>query len=96
MNRELKSLAYTLGILLIYYWASKGMVKLLMNVKNQNMFDARVRLLNYSLVLSSLVFIIGIYHIVGPYHTEAFYKMFIIAHFIYLVLGNFVNSLIKN
>jgi hypothetical protein len=96
MNKELKSLAYTLGILLIYYWASKGITKLLMNTRNQNMFDARVRLLNYSLILSSLVFIIGIYHIVGPYRTEVFYKMFIIVHFIYLVLGNLVNSLIKN
>jgi hypothetical protein len=96
MNKELRSIGYTLIILLVYYWASKGIIKLLANTTNQRMFDARVRLINYSIVIFSGVFIIGIYHIVGPYHTKAFYKTFVMLHFAYLFVGNFINSLIKN
>jgi hypothetical protein len=40
------------------------------------------------LIIFSFTFIIAIYHIVGPYHTAAFYKLFLIFHIIYLVLGN--------
>jgi hypothetical protein len=96
MNKQIKSAAYTLMFLLIYYWASKGIVKLLANTTNQRIFDARVQLINYSIVIFSLFYIVGIYHIVGPYHTESFYKYFIIFNFIYLAVGNLFNSLITN
>ena len=96
MDRQIKSAAYTLIFLLIYYWASKGIVKLLFNTKNEYRFDGRVKLINYSLVLFSLIYIIGIYHVVGPYHTESFYKYFVIFNFIYLAVGNLFNSLITN
>jgi hypothetical protein len=96
MNKQIKSAAYTLIFLLIYYWASKGIVKLLFNTNNEYRFDGRVKFINYSLVLFSLFYIIGIYHIVGPYHTESFYKYFIILNFIYLAVGNLFNSLITS
>lgn len=96
MNKQIKSAAYTLMFLLIYYWASKGIVKLLFSTDNEYRFDGRVKFINYSFVLFSLFYIIGIYHIVGPYHTESFYKYFAIFNFIYLAVGNLFNSLITN
>ena len=45
-------------------------------------------------LLFTIFYIIGIYHIVGPYHTAGFYKAFVILNFVYLALGNLVNSLI--
>ena len=94
MNKEIKSIAYTFIFLLIYLWATKGIVKLLFNTDDEYKFDGRVRFINYLLVLFSIFFIIGIYHIVGPYHTAGCYKMFIVFNFIYLVVGNIFNSTI--
>lgn len=94
MNKEIKSIAYTFLFLLIYLWAAKGIVKLFFNTNDKRKFDNQVKFLNYCFVLFSLVYIIGIYHIVGPYHTAGFYKVFVILNFIYLALGNLVNSLI--
>lgn len=96
MNKEIKSAAYTLIFLLIYLWAAKGIVKLLFNTDDEYKFDGRVKFINYSLVLFSLVYIIGIYHIVGPYHTAECYKAFVIFNFIYLAVGNIFNSSIIN
>jgi hypothetical protein len=96
MNKQIKSVAYTLIFLLVYYWASKGIVRLLFNTKDKYQFDGRVKFINYFLVLFSLFYIVGIYHIVGPYHTESFYKYFVIFNFIYLAVGNLVNSLPLN
>jgi len=94
MNKEIKSIAYTFIFLLIYLWATKGIVKLLFNTDDEYKFDGRVRFINYSLTLFTIFYIIGIYHIVGPYHTAGFYKAFVILNFVYLALGNLVNSLV--
>ena len=96
MNKELKSAAYTIIILLFYWWASKGIVKLFFNIDNKYKFESRVKFINYCLVLFSLIYIIGIYHIVGPFHTANFYKAFIIFNLIYLTLGNIFNSIPTN
>ena len=95
MNKEIKSIAYTLIILLVYWWASKGIVKLFFNTNDKRKFDNQVKFLNYCFVLFSLVYLIGIYHIVGPFHTAGFYKAFIIFNLIYLVIGNIFNSFIN-
>ena len=92
MNKELKSIAYTLIILLVYWWASKGIAKLLFKADNKHKFNNQVAFINYCFVLFSLVYVIGIYHIVGPYHVDGFYKAFIIFNLIYLVIGNIFNS----
>jgi len=94
MNKEIKSIAYTFIFLLIYFWASKGIVKLFFNTNDKRKFDNQVKFLNYCFVLFSLVYLIGIYHIVGPFHTAGFYKAFVIFNFVYLALGNLVNSLV--
>ena len=94
MNKEIKSIAYTLIILLVYWWASKGIVKLFFNTNDKRKFDNQVKFLNYCFVLFSLVYLIGIYHIVGPFHKAGFYKAFVILNFVYLALGNLVNSLV--
>jgi hypothetical protein len=96
MNKQIKSAAYTLIFLLVYYWASKGIVKLLFNTDNEYRFNGRVKLINYFVVIFSLFYIVGIYHIVGPYRTEEFYKAFIMFNFIYVTTGNLFNALITN
>ena len=56
MNKEIKSIAYTFIFLLIYLWATKGIVKLLFNTDDEYKFDGRVRFINYSLILFTIFY----------------------------------------
>jgi hypothetical protein len=95
MNKDLKSFLTSLGFILIYFAATAGIVKLLWNTKNDNLFTLRVgALVNLSFVLS-LLYIVGIYHLVGPYHTEVFYKLFLAGQLAYIGIGLISDSLIK-
>jgi hypothetical protein len=88
MYKELRSLGYSLLIILMYYYSARGFIQLMWNDDSNNKVSARARFICYILFIFSFTFIIAIYHIVGPYHTAAFYKLFLIFHIIYLVLGN--------
>lgn len=94
MNKELKSLLSSLGVILIYFYATAGIVKLLWNTDDDNVFTLRVKFLVTLSFLFSFIYIIGIYYIVGPYYVEKFYEMFIIAQLIYIGIGIVVNLLI--
>jgi hypothetical protein len=95
MNKDLKSLLTSLGIILIYFVATAGIVRLLWNTKDDSIFAVRVKFLVTLSFLFSFIYIVGIYHIVGPYHTEAFYKLFLAAQLIYVGVGLISSSLIK-
>ena len=86
---------YSLGIILIYFVATAGIVKLLWNTKDSNIFAIRVKFLVTLLCLFSFIYVVGIYHVVGPYHTEGFYKLFLIVQLIYVGVGLISSSLIK-
>jgi hypothetical protein len=88
MYKELRSLGYSLLVILIYYYAAKGFTQLVWDDEDKNKVSARARFICYILFLFSFIFVIAIYHIVGPYRTEEFYKIFLTSHIIYLVLGN--------
>jgi len=88
MYKELRSLGYSLLLILIYYYAAKGFTQLMWNNKDKNKVSARARFICYVLFIFSFIFIIAIYHIVGPYRTAEFYKVFLTSHIMYLVLGN--------
>ena len=95
MNKDLKSLLTSLGIILIYFVATAGIVRLLWNTKDDNIFAVRVKFLVTLSCLFSFIYVVGIYHVVGPYHTEGFYKLFLIVQLIYVGVGLISSSLIK-
>ena len=45
MNKDLKSLLTSLGIILIYFVATAGIVRLLWNTKDDSIFAVRVKFL---------------------------------------------------
>jgi len=95
MNKDLKSFLTSLGFILIYFAATSGIVKLLWNTKNDDLFRLRVGVLvNLSFILS-LVYIVGIYHLVEYNHIEIFYKLFLAGQLIYMGVGLISESLIK-
>ena len=95
MNKQLKSWAWSIAIVLLYFYATRGVVKLLWNTSNVHMFEGRVKFIMYLLFFFSLVYIVGIYHLVGSHNVDPFYKVFIGFHVIYLITGSFYNSLSK-
>jgi hypothetical protein len=95
MKKEIKSMLWTLAILLIINYATKGIVKLFWNRNKKELFSTKVQFINYCIGVFSVIYIIGIYHIVGPYYTEIFYKIYIILFFIYIAIGLFFNEILN-
>lgn len=95
MNKDIKSLLTSAGIVLFYVFATIGIVRLLWNTDNEYMFEGRVKFLILSSILFSLFYIIGIYHIVGPHHVDIFYQTFIYGQLLYVVVGLLSFTFIK-
>jgi hypothetical protein len=96
MNKDLKSFFSVIGIFLLYLYATVGIIKLLWNTKDGYMFEGRVKFISIMMIVFSFIYIISIYHIVGPYNVGEFYKVFIGFHFAYLFIGTFSNLLIRS
>ena len=96
MNKDLKSFLSVIGIFLLYIYATAGMIKLLWNTKNCSMFEGRIKFVSILMILFSFIYVIGIYHVVGPYKVNEFYKIFLIFHLAYIAVGVFANLLIKS
>ena len=95
MNKDLKSLLSSLGVILFYFYATAGIVKLLWDTDNNYRFEGRVKFLVLFSFIFSIIYVIGIYHIVGPYHTEAYYKLWVLGQLAYILVGGVSNALIK-
>lgn len=95
MEKAIRSYLNTLIVLFIFYFATRGIVKLFWNHKDLKVVRARTQFLFGSLFLFSLVYIIGIYHLVGGKYSLVtfFYKIYIIVAFIYIVLGLLYDAL---
>lgn len=96
MNKNLKSLLQSLAIILIFFYATAGIVKLFWNTNDEYMFEGRVKFLTLLLFIVSIFYVIGIYHLFGHYKVEPFYWAFIFLAISYLVIGVIANMFIKN
>jgi len=94
-SKDIKSLLSSLGFILFYVFATAGIVKLFWNTKDEYRFEGRIKFLVFFQILFSLIFIISIYHIVGPYRVDAYYFGFLMMQLIYVVVGIFAYFLIK-
>lgn len=99
MNKSIKSYLNSLAIILIFYFATRGIVKLFWKDKDKEIVRARTYIIFVAMFFLSLLYIVGIYHIVGPKNTNTFYKIYIFLAFIYLIIGilydNYTNSILK-
>ncbi len=95
--KQLEKLVTPLVILFIYYWATEGLTKLIWNDKTDEQFKGMINFLGLSLILGSILYIFGTYAMFGPAPSkmEIWYTLFVWFHFIYLVLGNLLNVIIK-
>lgn len=93
--KDIRSLFTSLGFILFYVFATAGIVKLLWNTDDYSRFEGRVKFLILFQILFFLIYIIGIYHIVGPRYTAPFYETYVWAQFIYVVIGLISYILLK-
>ncbi len=89
MEKSIKSYLYSFLVILVFYYATRGIVRLFWNHTNQQIVRARTFILFVSLFFGSLFYIIVTYHLVGgkTEYVQVFYKIYLILAFIYIVLG---------
>jgi hypothetical protein len=87
MNPKLKSLLSSAVVVLILVFATLGIVRLFWNTNDSYKFEGRAKFIGILLILFSMVYIVGIYHIVGVAKVGSYYYGLIIFLFVYLVVG---------
>jgi hypothetical protein len=92
---DIKSLLSSLGFILAYVYATVGIVKLCWNTDDDYKFEGRVKFLILFSILFSLLYVFGMYYIVGHSNIGPFYEAFLIGQAAYVVIGIFANLLIK-
>ncbi len=96
MNKNLRSLLQSLAVILFFFYATAGIVKLFWNTDNEYVFEGRVKFLTLLLFTISIFYVIGIYYVVGHSNVEFFYWIFIFLVLAYLVVGIIANLFIKS
>lgn len=87
MNREAKSLINSLIVILFYYFALVGIVKLFWNTQSENQFDGRVKFLGLLLILLTIVGVIVPYHLFSIGVVDIIYQVIIAGHLLLLIVG---------
>jgi hypothetical protein len=89
MEKNIRSYLNSLIIIFIFYFATRGIVKLFWNHNNREVVKARTFILFASLFIGSFFYIVITYHLVDG-KTEMvrfFYKIYLILAFLYIVVG---------
>lgn len=89
MEKSIRSYLNSLIVIFIFYFATRGIVKLLWNHKNREVVKARTFIVFASLFIGSFFYIIITYHLVDG-KTEMvrlFYKIYLFLAFLYIVVG---------
>ena len=89
MEKTIRSYLNSLIVILIFYYATRGIVKLLWNHNDKEVVKARTFFLFTSLFIGSFIYIIVTYHLVDGKTTlvQFFYKIYIFLAFVYVVVG---------
>ena len=96
MNKDFKSVLTSIFILLLYIYATAGIVKLFWNTKNTYAFEGRVKLIGLLLFILNILLVILPDHIARPENIDGVYMSIILFNLIYLTVGIFANLIIKN
>jgi hypothetical protein len=94
MDKTLKSLAGSLAILFLYFYATEGIVRLFST--NSYKHTLKIIITSITLLVLTLLLIIAPYKIFGPGSVDILYMCIISFHFIYLIIGCSINFLIKH
>lgn len=89
MEKTIRSYLNSLIVIFIFYFATRGIVKLLWNHQDKEVVKARTFIVFASLFIGSFFYIVITYHLVDG-KTEMvrlFYKIYLFLAFLYIVVG---------
>jgi hypothetical protein len=89
MEKNIRSYLNSLIVIFIFYFATRGIVKLLWNHNDREVVKARTFILFTCLFIGSFFYIVITYHLVDG-KTEIvriFYKIYLFLAFLYIVVG---------
>ncbi len=95
MKKEIRSILWSLSIVLLYLYATKGLVRLFWNTTDEYKFEGRVKFLIYLQILLAPILIIVPYHLLGPSRVEGVYWGIIVYFLAYILLGAIFNLFSK-
>ena len=89
MEKNIRSYLNSLIVMFIFYFATRGIVKLLWNHQDKEVVKARTFILFASLFIGSFFYIVITYHLVGgkTVMVQFFYKIYLFLAFLYIVVG---------
>lgn len=89
MEKSIRSYLNSLIVILIFYFATRGIVKLLWNHNNREVVKVRTFILFTCLFIGSFFYIIITYHLVDgkTVMVHFFYKIYLFLAFLYIVVG---------
>jgi hypothetical protein len=89
MEKSIRSYLNSLIVIFIFYFATRGIVKLLWNHKDREVIKARTFILFTCLFIGSFFYIIITYHLVDgkTVMVHFFYKIYLFLAFLYIVVG---------
>lgn len=89
MEKTIRDYLNSFIIIAIFYFATRGVVKLLWKHQDNDVIKARTFILFVMLFIGSFFYIIITYHLVGgkTMMVHFFYKIYLLLAFIYIVVG---------
>ena len=89
MEKTIRSYLNSLLIIFIFYFATRGIVKLFWNHNDNEVVKARTFILFTILFFGSFFYIVITYYIVGgkTVMVQFFYKIYLILAFLFVVVG---------
>jgi hypothetical protein len=89
MEKTIRSYLNSLIIIFIFYFATRGIVKLLWNHNDRKVVKARTFILFTCLFIGSFFYIVIIYHLVDgkTVMVRFFHKIYLLIAFLYIVVG---------
>jgi hypothetical protein len=89
MEKTIRSYLNSLIIIFIFYFATRGIVKLFWNHQDREVIKARTLILFVCLFFGSFFYIVITYHLVDgkTVMVHFFYKIYLFLAFLYIVVG---------
>ena len=89
MEKNIRSYLNSLIVIFIFYFATRGIVKLFWNHNNREVVKARTFILFTCLFIGSFFYIVITYHLVDgkTVMVQFFYKIYLFLAFLYIVVG---------
>lgn len=89
MEKTIRSYLNSLIVIFIFYFATRGIVKLFWNHQDREVIKARTLILFVCLFFGSFFYIVITYHLVDgkTVMVHFFYKIYLFLAFLYIVVG---------